>query len=438
MKPLYFALVFIIVLTPAQAQNWRKQSQAIDCSPRHNLGANFETAFLGFLSATNAGRVRVHFVNPVLRRSKLQIRGLQDGQMQILDSAGLAMWNFTSAMFNGEKVALELLLAPGDEDVTVDVDYLLADVGGRIVDAGYPTLVSPSLCGPDSRVGSTDNRVGRIAGGCTGWLVANGAVLTAGHCNIAAGDILEVNIPASQPNGTTVASAVQDQFPVLAGSVTTVNNMTGDDWSVCRIGNNYLGQSAHVLHGFFRMTRELPSAGQLVRVTGCGTDNTPLGTTGGNNAQNQTLQTATGSFSGQSGSEPRISLLYPVDTTAGNSGSPIIWEANGFAIGIHTTGVCIGSGYNEGTSFELNALENAIAAVTGPNTRYLDTVKAPSGTEDGTVFQPHDSLVEVINAVPSGGIICIVRGNFTGANNRGTFNKPATLIAPVGGVTLGQ
>ena len=124
---------------------------------------------------------------------------------------------------------------------------------------------------------SADNRVGRIAGGCTGWLVSNGAVLTAGHCGIVAGSIFEVNVPASGANGTTVASAVQDQFPVLAGSITTANNDVGDDWTVCRIGTNSLGQFAHEMHGFFRMTRELPDDDATLRITGCGLDNTPLG-----------------------------------------------------------------------------------------------------------------------------------------------------------------
>jgi len=328
------------------------------------------------------------------------------------------------------------------------------DGGGALQDAGFQAPVGRTLCGADNRVASTDNRVGRINGGCTGWLVANGAVLTAGHCRIVAGSILEVNVPASQANGARVAAAVQDQFPVLAGSITTVTNGVGDDWTVCRVGPNNLGQSAHVLHGFFRMTRELPGVDETIRITGCGIDNTPQGsqpsacgnrdnagtcTHFGLNAQSQTLQTSTGGFTGESGSEPGISLQYAVDTEPANSGSPIIWEATGFAVGIHTAGGCTSSGgANNGTSFELNALELAIAAVPGPNARYLDTLKVPGGAEDGTVFQPHDTFSEAANAVPAGGRLSIVRGTYFGTANRGLYSKAMTLSAPVGAVILGQ
>lgn len=307
---------------------------------------------------------------------------------------------------------------------------------------------SRTLCGPDNRVASTDNRAGRLTGGCTGWLISNGGVLTAGHCPIGAGSIFEVNIPASMPNGANVASAVQDQFPIVGSSIVFTDGGAGNDWQVFTLGPNNLNQSAHVLHGFFRMINAAPGGGTVVRVTGCGLDNTPVGTEPsvcgnfdkmgncthfGLNAQNQTLQTATGGFVSIGGAK----LNYSVDTEPANSGSPIIWEANGFTIGIHTHGGCTATGgSNAGTSFGLAALENAIAAVPGPNTRYLDTLKNPSGAEDGTIYRPHDTLGEAIAAVPVGGRISIVRGNYIVAGT--TITKAMTLTAPVGEVTLGN
>lgn len=162
----------------------------------------------------------------------------------------------------------------------------------------------------------------------------------------------------------------------------------------------------------------------------------------GLNAQSSTQQTATGTFTSETGT----SLQYSVDTEPANSGSPIIWEANGFAIGIHTNGGCTNSGgANNGTSFELDALENAIAAVPGQtvspmiareNTRYLDSILAPNSGEDGTVFQPFNTLPEAMNSVPEGGLISIVRGTYSAAST--TIIKPMTLRAPVGEVTLGN
>ena len=330
--------------------------------------------------------------------------------------------------------------------------------GGGITDPGWqgPTPGAETLCGGDERVASTDNRVGRINGNCTGWLISNGGVLTAGHCGIAPGSIFEVNVPASQANGTTVGAAMRDQFPVLAGSITTINNGPGNDWTVCRLSTNNLGQYAHELHGFFRMARELPAVGQSLRITGCGVDVTPQGTQptvcvafnsqgtcthSGPNAQNQTLQTSTGPFFGANGT----ALLYAVDTEPANSGSPIIWEGNEFTIGIHSFGGCTSDGgANSGTWFGLNTLENAIATVPGPNTRYLDTVNYPGAPADtGSIFAPDHSLRAAYDHVPNGGIISMVRGNYsrTAFGNTGTFGndgKTVRLEAPVGPVTIGQ
>ncbi len=420
-----------------------------------NDGAEPRLAFVTVVVATNQlTRVRIHFSEYQLGAgSFVRLQSIHDGQEQRLDRATLKNWSDTSAMFNGSSVRVELHVAPGDEEVFFVADRMIGEpVGGGITDLGWqgPAARAKTLCGGDNRVASTDNRVGRFTGGCTGWLISNGGVLTAGHCGVAAGSIFEVNIPASLPNGTTVASAVQDQFPALAGSITTVNSGVGNDWTVCRLNTNSLGQYAHEQHGFFRMARELPAVAQILRITGCGVDISPQGTdltvcaafdTNGTcthfgpNAQSQTLQTSTGGFTGATGSR----LQYGVDTEPANSGSPIIWEANGFTIGIHTAGGCTsGGGANNGTWFGLTTLENAIATVPGANTRYLDLVKAPSGVEDGTVFRPHDTLAEAELAVPSGGILSIVAGTYTGSANRGTFTKPITLVAPVGAVTLGQ
>ncbi len=430
--------------------NWIRVPVSLASGTLSNTGAEPVSHLIGQLSRAEATHLRVVMAEAHLGTgSLLKFVSSADGQTQTLNAAQLQMWQDTSAIFNGASVRVEVIVAPGDTGVSVEVKELMVDSGEAGNDDCCPRRRTRTLCGPDNRVASTDNRAGRIRGGCTGWLVSNGAVLTAGHCGIVAGSVLEVNVPASAANGTAVASAVQDQFPVLAGSITTSNAGGGDDWTVCRVGPNNLGQSAHLLHGFFRMTKELPAGGQTMRITGCGIDNSPLGsapdvcgsysdgvcTHFGLNAQNKTLQTSTGGF----GSESGTSLTYSVDTEPANSGSPVIWESNGFTIGIHTNGGCSsGGGANSGTSFELDTLENAVAGVPGGNFRYLDLVKAPGGTENGSVFQPHDTLTEAVNATPVNGGLAIVTGNYTGSANRMILSKPMTMTAPVGAVTFGQ
>jgi V8-like Glu-specific endopeptidase len=405
---------------------------------------------IGVLRIPGASVLRIPLSGAVLgKASKVRFVSLRDGQSQTLDAAQLAMWGNASALFNGDAVRVEVILAPGDRDVAVRVREVFSYKAGLEPQKGTDDLAPETLCGSaDERVGSNDNRVGRLNGNCTGWLVSNGAVLTAGHCGIAGGNIFEVNIPASQPNGTTTASAVQDQFPVVGGSITLSSNGIGDDWQVFTLGPNNLNQLPHELHGFFRMITAVPAAGATTRVTGCGVDNTPAGTNPSAcanfnaagvcthpapNAQNQTLQTATGAFAALNGT----TLTYSVDTEPANSGSPIIWDANGFTIGIHTAGGCTSTGgSNNGTSFSLATLENAIAAIPGPDTRYLDTLRTPDVVEDGSIFRPHDTLAEAVAAVPVGGRISVVRGNYAAAGT--TITKAMTLSAPVGAVVFGN
>lgn len=438
------ALTFLIALSgfaqsPDTGKKW-VQAVSLSSGALSNPGEQPLEITLGVPSAAAADCVRVKIAEANLgAASKIRFVSLKDGQSQTLDASQLQMWSMKSALFNGDRVRIDVILAPGDRDVAVRVEHLIASSGSF---HGFAQNNNPGLetiCGTDDRVAANDIRIGRLNGNCTGWLAANGAMVTAGHCQTLAGDILEFNVPASLADGTQVAAAVQDQFPVLMGSVTWVNNGSGADWGVARLGLNNLGQSAHLRNGFIRMTRELPSAGALFRITGCGVDETPAGSTGGRNAQNQTLQTSTGGFFSESGSGgTAISVTYAVDTEPANSGSPIIWETNGFSVGIHAYGGCNANntGVNSGTSFELDALENALAAVPGANCRYLDTVRAPGGVEAGTVFYPHDTLAEAVTATPIGGRISVVTGSYSAAGT--TLTKPMTINAPVGAVTFGN
>ena len=403
---------------------------------------------------------RVNFSKVNLgRASTLTLVSLQDGGQQRLDRISLGYWQNTSAVFNGPRVVIELHVAPGYEGVFAEVDQLLT-----ACNCGGKDVLTPSdnhiftLCGADSRVASTDNRVGRISG-CTAWLVSNGAVLTAGHCGPVSG-VFMVNVPASSAGGVTVASAPEDQYPIDTTRRTSVDNGKGDDYTVFGLlPNTTTGTRAHQRFGFFRMTSQAPAAGTTIRITGCGVDNTPNGPvvnccatdSGGNcthpncNAQSRTLQTATGGYVGETiTSATDIFHSYQTDTEPANSGSPVIWNANGFTIGIHTHGGCTsgGGGDNDGTSFENSNLETLVANFPGANTRYVDVVQPPNApAENGTIFQPFNTVTEAVASVVNGGRIAIVEGSYTKAGNTmtmGADGKSFTLLAPVGTVTIGD
>ncbi|MCI0366650.1 MAG: trypsin-like serine protease [Phycisphaerales bacterium] len=383
---------------------------------------------------------------------------MRDYAQQRLDPKVLGYWYDTSAIFNGDQVLLELRVAPGDAGVFVRVDQLWLDCDCAPKFATQ-NFFPESLCGPDNRVASGDDRVGRISG-CTAWLVSNGAVLTAGHCT-PLGGVFEVNVPQSTASGGQVASATEDQFPINTTGIQFVNGGSGNDYCVFRLNpNGTTGERPHVQHGFFRMSRETPAAAATIRITGFGVDNTPAGPvanccardSNGNcthfncNSSSRTLQTSTGGYVSESGSGSDISHNYQTDTEPANSGSPIIWESTGFAIGIHTHGGCTsgGGGSNSGTSFEHNGLETALQSFPGANTRYLDLATYPNApSPDGTVFQPFHNLAAAAASVPSGGQISIVEGSYLrsvagNVTTLGADGKAIMLIAPVGTVTIGN
>jgi trimeric autotransporter adhesin len=78
---------------------------------------------------------------------------------------------------------------------------------------------------------------------------------------------------------------------------------------------------------------------------------------GRSKATNQIQQTHTGPLYSVTNSR----LLYVTDTTGGNSGSPIIEESTGRAVGVHTHGGCYSTGgANSGTRATVSEFWNAL------------------------------------------------------------------------------
>lgn len=429
---------------------------------------------LHLVDVPDAPWLQIHFGEYNLgSRSYVTLTALEDGAQQRLDSSTLPEWHNASALFNGGQVEIEVHVAPGEKDIFISVDGLV--VGERLaVDVGTVTGETDlegdpgieSLCGSDNRVASTDSRVGRISG-CTAWLISNGAVLTAGHCAdydpdrdgpllpdgiLDLSGVMEFNIPLSDADGTLNRSDPDDQYPIDTSDVTWNFDGSGQglgkDWTVFALNpNSNTGLRAHEVQGFFRLTRQSPTAGSTIRVTGCGVDDTPSGTTGGDNAQNRTLQTSTGPYRGEATGDASVDIYhyYTVDTTGAGSGSPIIWESNGFTLGIHTNGGCEpdGSSYNHGTSFEVDVLEQAVQDFPGSSTVYVDSIAShPSPLENGTVLSPYDTVAEAVTTVVSGGRLSIVEGNYYAASGNtflaGEDGKSFLIEAPVGTVTIGN
>ncbi len=257
-------------------------------------------------------------------KSTLTITSTLDGATQILTSKTIKDWKNTTAYFNGDKITLELTVAPGESAIGLTI----AELGVGENDPG-----SKSQCGStDDRVDSTDNAIGRIVPiGCTGWIITNGKLVTAGHCVGSRAQLIEFNVPKSNPDRTIVHPGPEDQYPIGNFVTNYVRGRPETDWAVFTASaNSQTGQTPIQAQGkSFNVVQSAP--GNNITITGFGTD------TG---VDNQTQQTHTGPLS----SVNNTFVRYRTDTTGGNSGSPIIDTATGNAVGVHAYGGCFGSG----------------------------------------------------------------------------------------------
>ncbi len=350
-----------------------------DSGPRAGAGAGVEPVYSEVISLPNAAWIRVIFDPAVTmlgsadsdeHTSFLRITSLKDELFQTLNAQTLHEWGYTSAYFNGDAVRVELFAGNGGTGRVA----VLGAHAGMAMDGGVATICGPS----DDRCQSSDPRVGRIMPvGCTAWLFDNqqNAMLSAGHCvpgfNYAAPEVVQFQVPKSSQDGTVQHPSPSDQYAIDPASVQFRGNGDGDDWAHFGVfSNSTTGLSPFAAQGMRSFVRASANASGLVRITGFGVDD---------GWENQTNQTHVGMTSG-AGPGPVVS--YVVDTTGGNSGSPIIRESDGAAIGIHTNGECTASGdANFGVTFANADLLQAIA-----NPQGIAAAKPPSDLNgDGQV-----------------------------------------------------
>ncbi len=351
--PLAGLLIFIVLATSSRqavAQTFpsHEVDMTIDSGDLRNAGMSPAIVWRKVLRVDGAEWLRLNFDRIVLAHdvvantsSTLRIVSLKDGAVQTLDARSAVQWQNTSAYFNGNAVRLELVAWPNGRLNRVIV--------GSMVAGEIPVILPPeTICDVvDDRQLSTDVRVGRTApGGCTAWLFNDrtNCMLTAGHC-ASSTSVIQFNVPLSNPNGTYNHPGPEDQYPVDPASKQFVNDTIGNDW--CYFGcfeNSNTGLAAFEAQGdSFQLVLPQPvSQGDQIRITGHGTVSSPV-----NPALNGAQKTHVGPHFSFSGS----TLGYRTDTTGGNSGSPVIHENQGTAIGIHTHGGCSsgGGGNNSGT-----------------------------------------------------------------------------------------
>jgi hypothetical protein len=287
----------------------------------------------------------------------LRLTSLHDGGQQLLNSAGLGQWASLSAFFNGSAVRIELLAHPD----TSPSRFIIA---GALV--GLPGgSQARLLCdGTDDRVLSDDPRAARRApGGCTQWLFndTNRMFISAGHCPVGDGHAAHFNVPLSTSAGTPMMPPPEHQYAVQGFSVQRQDGGLGADWMyfACWPNSNtgltaYQAQGAR--HTLATSAPLVASPPQQIRLTGYGTVSEPIPLT-----WNEAQKTGVGTYALRSGNV----LGYRVDVTGGNSGSALVDESTGMAIGIATHGGCDQVGYNHGTAVNNFSWQSALNAPRG-------------------------------------------------------------------------
>jgi V8-like Glu-specific endopeptidase len=320
----------------------------IDTGYAFNDGTSTSTVIAFHVYEPGAQWLRLYFSDIELGTGAfLRITSLKDGYYQTLDAVSAVQWEKSSAYFNGDTLLVEVVAQPGTGGNRVVLDS--ADVG--LVPSG------DTICGTtDDRVLSNDPRAARILPiGCTGWIIddACGCMITAGHCTSGT-SVIQFNVPLSNANGSLNNPPPQDQYMADSASKQFQNAGIGNDWGYfgC-FANSTTGLTPRQKQGqaFTFASPPAWNSGLEVRITGYGVD---TGTA------NQVQQTHKGPW--VSYTAGNTTLQYQADTQGGNSGSPVIQEQSGVAMGVHTHGGCTsGGGANSGTASVHPSWQNAIA-----------------------------------------------------------------------------
>lgn len=345
-----------------------------DTGPVRNTGAQPQVVASFPVIVQGARWLRLHFADVELsgdvfsgNGAILRITSLYDGHVQELDAVGIQQWGRSSAYFNGDSLLVEIV-APPTQDAS----------RARLALVSASDLNAPlSVCtNADQRVLSSDPRLGRaMPVGCTAWIVndCNSCLITAGHCAITPDnlDVIEFNVPLSLADGSPLHPAPQDQYAVDDSSTQSTGFAPlGADYA--HFGcfpNPSTGLTPFQAQGA-RFTLAPPpafQAGANLRVTGYGLRATPP-------EWNLAQQTDDGAWSGSQST----TLLHQVDTTGGNSGAPIVLEASGEAIGVHTHAGCSPfGGSNGGTRSDHPGLAAYLAVPQGVCAAGLSLVGGP-------------------------------------------------------------
>jgi len=416
------------------------------------------------VSVPGADWIRIHFEDYNLgQESFIRIYG-SDGAKQELNTVSMQNWDYLSARFNGGIVAIYLYKSPDDDGIYFRVKNVSVGKNNeeKKLDISEINISDKeATCGiKDDRIRleNQDLRIARVMGvGCTAWLIADGSLLTAGHCVGPKMTYVEFNVPLSNEDGATNAPFPIHAYPIDLQSIkftpptqdlTDNTDNYGKEWAVFRVHpNSNHGLLPHqAYNNFFRISNT--RLGESLRITGFGIDNSPPGKKSPNfrNSFSQTQQTHFGNYLEEIIVDSNQAYLsYRVDTMKGNSGSPIIEsEDPTVSIGIHTDAGCQDSDNsgNKGTSFNNEELVKFINSNYINSEIFIDQVhpivrtRQDGNESDGTLLKPYISISEALNKDYTDKILNIIAGSYNEQNL--LIDQPTKINALFGSVIIGR
>ncbi|CCH53748.1 hypothetical protein BN8_02869 [Fibrisoma limi BUZ 3] len=411
--------------------------------------------------------LRLYFAGTQLGDNSYLVLEGTDGARQELRKPDLENWRYSSAYFNGQSVNVSLFAAPGDRN-TININGV--KISGESTDRSRNARQTAPLAAVARQMAATSvtspyaKAVGRFTNGSdsygTGWIAPNGAIVTSwlmhglylSHED--SFDLIEFNVPPSV--GTTVMHpSPQDQYPLLIRTVPhhgplyfqNVPNhvLIYDGWMMFDPQPNGTGlRPGERQQEYFRIATNPRNS--TIYEQGEGNmlvDIFHYGHTSGDQLEGsttyRTLRLSQTHLLPQydyltaynNGDRDRF-VLYSLPTWGGSDmGAPITFAGTNVAIGVHNGSNEYNLGHGRG--FRDNGLRNELNDYFFSNSVYVDFDGPPSGAT-GEIHKPYLTANQAASSAPSGAQVYFVRGTYPGS---ATFNRPMTLRAAVGTVSIG-
>jgi len=445
--------------------SFRYQAETSDreTSDRDTSGRN-QLRFLTQVTQPNTTFLRLYFTGTQLGEGSYLVLEGTDGARQELRKRDLENWHYSSAYFNGQSVNVSLYAAAGERNTVCVSEVKVTDQQAepsrsarRAAGALGATLhTAASTSANLTETHPHTKAVGRFTNGVeadgTGWIAPNGAIVT-----LAGGgggyDVIEFNVPASI--GTTVQHpAPEHQYPVNVGNTAYGTHkfvFKGEGWVskvswkvVEALPNNITGlRPGERQQEYFRIAQN-PSNHDLDNLGDVSVDLFHYAPYPGPVLEGtpgfKSLQLTQTSLQKQN-SALKYDLPYASDdrdlfvvysTNFEADGAPVVYEGSNVAIGLHhrnneDTNPAVGVG------FRSDNFRNGLARFFTEKSAYLNW-NGVSNQPNGQIDKPYLTVQQAAQHAPNDYTLYIAKGTYSGAV---TFNRPLTLLAPVGTVRIG-